>query len=91
MVGFGDVGGDVAVRTLRVREDGLDEGVVGGVGDVDGFLAVGIRLEGVDGVGDDGVGGQVLGRGVLVLCDADTGGGRGKATLVRRGEGVELE
>lgn len=48
LVGFGDIGRDVAVGTLRVREDRLDEGVEGGVGDVDGFLAVGIRLEGVD-------------------------------------------
>ena len=55
LVGFGDVGRDIAVGALRVGEDGLDKLVVRGIGDVDGFLAVGVRLEGVDRVGDDGV------------------------------------
>ena len=55
MVGFGDVGSDISVGALRVGKDGLDEGVVGGISDVDGLLAVGVRLEGADGIGNNGV------------------------------------
>ena len=59
-VGFGDDGSDVAVWFLGVWEDGLDEGLEAGVGEVERFLAVGVALEGGDGVADDGVGCEML-------------------------------
>ena len=59
-VGFGDVGSYVSVGTLGVGDEGCNELLVAGVGEVEGFLAIGIGLEGRDGVGDDGIGGEML-------------------------------
>ena len=49
-VGFGDVWSDIAVGTLGVGDEGCNELLVAGVGEVERFLAVRIGLEGRDGV-----------------------------------------
>jgi len=54
-VGFGDVGLDVAVRTLGVGDKGREEFLVAGLGEVKGLLAVWVLLEVGDAVGDSGV------------------------------------
>lgn len=54
-VGLGDDRSDESVGFLGVWEDGLDEGLEAGVGEVKRFLSVGIALECGDGVADDGV------------------------------------
>lgn len=41
-VGFGDVGSDIAVGTLGIRDKGCNELLVAGVGKVEGSLAVGV-------------------------------------------------
>lgn len=60
LVGPGDVGGDVLDGLGEVGEDGSGEGLVGGVAELDGLLAVLVGLEGVDAVADEGVVQQVL-------------------------------
>ena len=60
LVGLGDIRLDVAVWTFCVRENGSDDRLVAVVGKVEGFLAVRVRLEGGDGVGDDRIRGEVL-------------------------------
>lgn len=55
LVGFGDVGLRVRGRGLEVWEGRLDELGVAGVGQVDGFGAIRVFLDGLDRVGDDGV------------------------------------
>lgn len=47
-VGLGDVGGYIAVWTLCVGDEGGNELLVAGVGEVEGLLAIGIGLEGRD-------------------------------------------
>lgn len=59
-VGAGEVGGDIGVGGGEVGEEGLCETGVACVGDFEGLGAVGVGLEASDGVGDDGVGGEVL-------------------------------
>ena len=59
-VGLGNDWSDIAVRALGIRDEGSNELFVASVGEVKRSLAVGIRLEGRDGVGDDGVGGEML-------------------------------
>lgn len=59
-VGAGQVGGDVGVGCGEVGEEGLCEAGVACVGVFEGLGAVGIGFEEGDGVGDDGVGGEVL-------------------------------
>lgn len=59
-VGLDDVGVHVLVGLLEVGEDGLGEGVVALVGEVEGLLAEGGLGDGVEGVFDDGVALQVL-------------------------------
>ena len=54
-----DVGLSVLVGSLEVALDRLAEAGVGAVHDINGLLAVGVGLEGVDATGDDGVGGDV--------------------------------
>lgn len=61
-VGFGEVRRDVTVGLLEIREERLAVGVVAGRGDGERLLAVGMRLDGGEGVGDHGVGGEVLER-----------------------------
>ena len=61
-VGFGHVRSDIAVRTLGIGDEGSNELLVASVGEVKRFLAVGVRLEGRYGVGDDRVGGEMLKR-----------------------------
>lgn len=53
-VGFGDVGRDVLVWAGEVGQEGLAELLVAGVGDFEGFGAVGVGFEGRDGVADEG-------------------------------------
>ena len=62
-VGLVNVGLDVAVGPLQRVDDGSNERLVAVVGEVEGLLAVGIGSEGGDGVGDNGVGSQMLRRG----------------------------
>ena len=59
-VRFVDVRCDVAVGTLGVWDEGRNESLIAGVGEGDGFFAVGVGLEGRNGVGDCRVGGEVL-------------------------------
>ena len=59
-VGFGNVRGDIAVRALGIGNEGSNELLVASIGEVKRLLAVGVRLEGRDGIGDDGVGGEML-------------------------------
>lgn len=61
-VGAGHVGRDITVRSREVGEDWLGEAVVGLVAVLDGLGAVGVALEEGDGVGDDGVRGEMLRR-----------------------------
>lgn len=61
-VGFGDVGCDVGVGGGEVWEEWLCDPLVALVGVFDGGGAVFVVFEGCDGVGDDGVGGEVLWR-----------------------------
>jgi hypothetical protein len=59
-IGAGQVRCDIAVRGGEVRQDGLGDAGVGVVAELEGLGAVGIALEEGDGVGDDGVGGEML-------------------------------
>ena len=59
-VGFGNVWSDVAVRALGIWDEGSNKLFVASIGEVKRFLAVWVRFEGRDGVGDDGVGGEML-------------------------------
>lgn len=59
-VGSGNVRSNIAVRALGIGDEGSNELLVASIGKVKRFLAVGVRLEGGDGVGDDGVGGEML-------------------------------
>ena len=61
-VGFGNVRSDIAVRALGIGDEGSNELLVASIGEVKRLLAVGVRLEGRDGIGDDGVGGEMLKR-----------------------------
>lgn len=60
-VGPGDVGRDVLVGLLEVGDDGLGEGLVGRVAELEGALAVGVGLERLDAVVDYWVAEEVLG------------------------------
>ena len=62
LVGFLNIGSDVAVGTLSVGEDWSDDLVVALVGELDTFFAVWIVLNGVLGIGNSGVGANVLAR-----------------------------
>lgn len=55
LVGLVDVGRNVAVRLLRIGDDRRYEVLVASIGDTEGLLAVGVLLDGVDGVGDNRV------------------------------------
>jgi hypothetical protein len=59
-VGFGDVGCDVGVGGGEVWEEWFCKALVALVGVFEGGGAVFVVFEGCDGVGDDGVGGEVL-------------------------------
>ena len=59
-VGFSNVWSDIAVRALGIGDEGSNELLVASIGEVKRFLAVGVGLEGGDGVGDDGIGGEML-------------------------------
>lgn len=59
-VGAGQVGRDIAVGSGEVGQDGLGQAGVAVVGVFEGLGAIGVALEEADGVGDDGVGGEVL-------------------------------
>ena len=59
LVSLDGVGLGVLVGRLEVALHRLSETGVGAVHDIDGLLAVGVGLEGVDATGDDGVGGDV--------------------------------
>ena len=59
-VGFGNVRSHIAVRALGIGDEGGNELLVASIGEVKRFLAIRVRLEGRDGVGDDGVGGEML-------------------------------
>jgi len=52
VVGLLDVGGDVLVRLGEVGDYGLGEGLVGRVAELEGLLAVGVGLEGLEAVVD---------------------------------------
>ena len=65
-VGALDVGFDVAVGALRVGGEGGDDFVGEVRGEEEGFFTVGVVFDGGDGVGDGGVGCDVLGGGMLV-------------------------
>lgn len=60
LVGLGHVGLRVRGRRLEVGEGGLDEFRVARVGQLDRLDAVGVLLDGLDRVGDDRIGGEVL-------------------------------
>lgn len=78
LVGLVHVRLGVLVGSLEVALDGLAEAGVGAVDDLDGLLAVGVGLEGVDAAGDGRVGGDVgqgLGGGRAVAVDDSLGGG----------------
>lgn len=62
-IGAGQVRCDIAVGSGEVGQDWLGEAGVGVVAELDGLGAVGVALEEGDGVGDDGVGGEMLERG----------------------------
>lgn len=59
-VGSRQVRAHVGVGRGEVGEDGLCETGVACVGEFEGFGAVGVGFETSDGVGNDGVGGEVL-------------------------------
>jgi hypothetical protein len=54
-----DIGLSVLVGSLEVTLHRFAKAGVGAVHDINGLLAVGVGLEGVDAAGDDGVGGDV--------------------------------
>jgi hypothetical protein len=60
LVGLGDVWGDVGVRTFEIWKSWTDKFSVAGVGQVNALLPIWVVLEGVDGVMDNRVGGEVL-------------------------------
>lgn len=60
VVGLLDVRGDVLVGLLEVGHDRGGEGLVGRVAQLQGLLAVGIALEGLDAIVDDRVVEEVL-------------------------------
>jgi hypothetical protein len=59
-VGALDVRRHVLVGPGEVGEQRLAQALVAGGGEVEGFRAVGVGLEGADGVGDDGEGDEML-------------------------------
>lgn len=61
-IGAGQVRCDIAVRSGEVGQNGLGDAGVGVVAELEGLGAVGVALEEGDGVGDDGVGGEMLER-----------------------------
>jgi len=60
LVGLVDVGCDVAVWLLRVRHNRRYEVLVPGIRDIQRLLAIGVLLDGIDGIRDDGVRLKVL-------------------------------
>lgn len=81
----GDVRLRVAVRLLEVGLHGFAVFGVDAVGDLEGLLAIGVVLEGVDGIGDDGVARQVGEEFGVGLGGAVGHGGGGVFGRVRHG------
>jgi len=59
-IGLLEVGRYVLVRCVEVWSKGLAKALVALRREIDGFLAVGIRLEGVDGIVDYGIRGEMM-------------------------------